>query len=198
MIWQMKTPDGITDEHLVLQAQEGSEAAFNALVDRHTTLVYRLAHSITNSSQEAEDIVQETFLRVFKHLDTFSPSKATFKTWLLAIARNQSINVFSALKRKALRFLGDPPEDDRNPHDAGNPFSSQAQDLETLLATKQEFMRVEQGINGLPQRQRTALLLKSQEDMTYEEIAIVMKVSVSSVESLIFRARKKLLEVLED
>lgn len=194
----MKTLDSVTDEELVQQAQEGSEAAFNALVDRHAALVYRLAHGITNSPQEAEDIVQETFLRVFKHLDGFSPTKASFKTWLLTIARNQSINVFSALKRKALRFVGDFPDEDRNPHGADNPFSSQAQDLETLLGTKQEFLRVEKAISSLPQRQRAALLMKSQENMSYEEIADVMKASVSSVESLIFRARKRLMEVLED
>jgi RNA polymerase sigma-70 factor (ECF subfamily) len=198
MIQQMKTPDSVTDEELVQQAQQGSEAAFNALVDRHTALVYRLAHGITHSTQEAEDIVQETFLRVFRHLDGFSPSKATFKTWLLTIARNQSINVFSALKRKAMRFVGDFPEEDRNPHVADNPFSSQAQDLETLLGTKQEFLQVEQAIEALPQRQRTALLLKSQEDMSYEEIAGIMNTSVSSVESLIFRARKRLVEVMEE
>ncbi len=193
----MNTLDSVTDEELVRHAQEGSEAAFNALVDRHAALVYRLAHGITKSPQEAEDIVQETFLRVFKHLDDFSPSRANFKTWLLAIARNQSINVFSALKRKALRFVGDLPEEDRNPHMPNNPFSSQAHDLETLLGTKQEFLRVEQAINCLPSRQRTALMLKSQEDMSYEEIANIMNSSVSSVESLIFRARKRLMEILE-
>jgi len=194
----MRTLDSATDEELVQQAQEGSEAAFNALVDRHSALVYRVARGITNSPLEAEDIVQETFLRVFKHLDGFSPSKAAFKTWLLTIARNQSINVFSALKRKALKFMSDFPEEDHNPHGADNPFSSQAHDLETLLATKQEYRKVEQAIRTLPQRQRTALLLKSQEEMSYEEISGVMNTSVSSVESLIFRARKRLMEALEE
>ena len=106
--------------------------------------------------------------------------------------------MFSALKRKALKFVADFPEEDRNPHVANNPFSSQGQDLETLLGTKQEFRKVEQAIDALPQRQRTALLLKSQEDMSYEEIAGIMNTSVSSVESLIFRARKRLVEVLEE
>jgi RNA polymerase sigma-70 factor, ECF subfamily len=194
----MKNPDSATDEELVQQAQGGSEAAFNVLVDRYATLVYRLAHNITKSPQEAEDIVQETFLRVFKHLDGFSSSKATFKTWLLTITRNQSINVFGALKRKALRFLGDSGDVDRNFHQSGNSLSWQAQDSETLLASKQEYRRVEQALNSLPQRQREALLLKSRESMSYEEIAEVMKTSLSSVESLIFRARKRLMEVLEE
>ncbi|MBI4965582.1 MAG: RNA polymerase sigma factor [Desulfomonile tiedjei] len=194
----MKISDGVTDEQLVQQAQGGSEAAFNTLVERYTTLVYRLAYNITNSPQEAEDIVQETFLRVFRHLDGFSPSKASFKTWLLTIARNQSINVFSALKRKALRFLGDSGEEDRNFHQADNPFSSPEQDSETLLGSKQEYRKVELAIDSLPQRQREALMLKAQENLSYEEIAEVMKTSVSSVESLIFRARKRLMEILEE
>ena len=82
------------DEELVLRAQNGSEAHFGALVDRYTPNVYRLALGITGDHLEAEEVVQETFLRAYKHLDRFTASKAAFKTWLLAIARNQSINIF--------------------------------------------------------------------------------------------------------
>jgi RNA polymerase sigma-70 factor (ECF subfamily) len=95
--------DDLTDEELALRAQAGSEQDFDALVNRYAPAVYRLARGITRGSQDAEDVVQETFLRAFKHLDSFSPSKATFKTWLLTIARNQSINVLSSATNS--RFL---------------------------------------------------------------------------------------------
>ena len=132
-----------------------------------------------------------------RHLDSFAPSKATFKTWLLTIA-NQSINVFGSLKRRTLRFLSEFDIDERGTQCSDNPFSSVEKDAESLLAMKQEYSRVEQALERLPERQRTAMLLKAQHDMSYDQIAQVMNTSMSSVESLIFRGRKRLLEILED
>lgn len=184
-----------TDEDLVREALAGSETHFNVLVDRYADVVYRLAFGITRSHQEAEDVVQETFLRAFKHLDRFSSDRAAFKAWILTIARNQSINVFSALKRRALRFMGDVDSEDPEGFSAGTSLSGSGHDPETLFSMKQEFSRLESALTKLPERQRTALLLKTQEEMSYEEVAEIMKCSASSVESLIFRARKKLLEL---
>ncbi|MDQ1286383.1 MAG: hypothetical protein QG663_1817, partial [Thermodesulfobacteriota bacterium] len=75
--------------------------------------------------------------------------------------------------------------------------SQEPQDAETMLSIKQQFQRMEKALKKLPERQRTALLLKSQENLSYDEIASVMDVSVSSVESLIFRARKKIIGLME-
>jgi len=190
--------DNCTDEELVRRAQGGSEEAFSALVDRYAPVVYRLARGITGGPQDAEDVVQETFLRAFRHLESFSPSRATFKTWLLTIARNQSINVFGALKRRTVRFLSEFNLEEQATGPSGDPFSGGDSGGESLLAIKQEFSRVEQALEQLPARQRTAMMLKAQEDMSYDQIAQVMNTSVSSVESLIFRGRKRLLEMLED
>jgi len=188
----------LSDEDLVSRAQEGSEAHFNLLVDRYTPLVYRVALGITGFHQEAQDIVQETFVKVFRHLDGFSSSKASFRTWLLTIARNQSINVFHSLKRRTLGFLNEQQSDAAAAHNESNLFFNHPRNPEDLLSLKEEFARVQAALQKLPERQRTALLLKTQEDMSYEEVAAVLQVSVSSVESLIFRARRKLIYVLED
>jgi RNA polymerase sigma factor (sigma-70 family) len=194
---EMKPENIQTDEKLALNARDGSEADFNKLVDRYASTVYRIGYGITGSSQEAEDIVQETFFKAFKYLDSFSPSKASFKTWLLAIARNQSINVFSSLKRKTLRFLSSEEEEAQNGAQADNPFQLQ-QDAEAQLSIKQEYRKVEHALLKLSERQRTAILLKAQESLSYDEIAVIMNTSASSVESLIFRGRRKLTEILED
>jgi len=194
----MPYQDDLTDEELALRAQAGSEQDFEALVNRYAPAVYRLARGITRGPQDAEDVVQETFLRAFRHLDSFAPSKATFKTWLLTIARNQSINVFSSVKRRALRFLSEVDTDDRGTESFNSPFSGVDKDAEGLLEMKQEYFRVQHALQKLPERQRTAMLLKAQQDMSYDQIAQVMNTSVSSVESLIFRGRKRLLEILED
>jgi RNA polymerase sigma-70 factor, ECF subfamily len=187
----------LSDEDLVRESRAGSEMHFNVLVDRYTGVVYRIAFGITRSHHEAEDIVQETFLRAFKNLDRFTPERAAFKAWILTIARNQSINVFSSLKRRAFRFMGDAESEDPDGFSETASFSGSSRDAETLLAAKQEFSRLGKALEKLPERQRTALLLKTQEEMSYDAIGEVMKCSASSVESLIFRARKKLMELME-
>jgi RNA polymerase sigma factor (sigma-70 family) len=193
---KMHDPPNLTDEELVQRVQNGSEFAFNELVDRHSDTVYRQARVISGSVHEAEDIVQETFLKAFKYIDRFSPSKASFKTWLLTIARNQSINVFSSLKRKAVRLFA---EEEIEGSDWGSGTNmSRTTNAESLLSVKQEFSRVMDALKKIPERQRTALLLKTQEDMSYDEIAVIMQTSASAVESLIFRARKTILEIVKD
>ncbi len=187
----------VSDEELMAEAQTGSESHFNLLVDRHTPTVYRLALGITGNHHEAEDIVQETFLKVYSNLQRYSPAKARFKTWLLTIARNQSINVFKSLKRKTARLLTEYDVEEQAVEVGDNPFGPEYRNAEQMLSFKQEAARIQGALRKLPERQKTALLLKTQEGLSYEEIASVMKSSVSSVESLIFRARKSLLEVLK-
>jgi RNA polymerase sigma-70 factor (ECF subfamily) len=142
--------------------------------------------------------VQETFLKVFRNLHEFSPSKASFKTWLMTIARNQSINTFASLKRRAARFLRDVTGERYGHGPEEGLFEADQSDPEELVSTREQMARVEQALKQLPERQRTALQLKVLENMSYEEIARIMRTSKSSVESLIFRARQKLLELLED
>jgi RNA polymerase sigma-70 factor, ECF subfamily len=186
-----------TDEELVQRAQQGSEAAFHALVDRYAPRLYAIAFGITRRHQDAEDIVQETFLKLFSNLDQYSPDRGLFKTWLFTITRNQSLNVFASLKRSVVRFFADTQEDE-NLSSSSHAEDSIGRNPESQLASKQELARVEDALSKLPERQRTALLLKAQEGMSYEEIASVMSASVSSVESLIFRARKRIMELNED
>jgi RNA polymerase sigma factor (sigma-70 family) len=183
-----------SDEQLIAETRKGSEAAFGRLVERHTPALFRMAYVITRSASDAEDIVQETFLRAYKHIDDFSPEKAAFKTWLFTIGRNQSINLFSSLKRKASRFLSDLDSDNVDQESLFKPVGN----AEDLLIGRQRQERLLDAINKLPERQRTALTLKSQEEFSYEQIAEIMSTSASSVESLLFRARKKLIEILGD
>jgi RNA polymerase sigma factor (sigma-70 family) len=194
----MKSLEDQTDEELVSMAQTGSQAAFNALVDRYTPVIYRMARGITRGHHDAEDVVQETFLKAFNSLDRFTAVKASFRTWVLTIARNQSINVFSALKRKAARFLSEYDSQGSGNQLRENPSAMDNRDAEELLSIQQEHSRLQNALSKLPERQRTALLLKAQENLSYEEIARVLNSSGSAVESLIFRARKRLLELLAD
>ncbi len=194
----MKPLESLTDEELVARSGTGSEAAFDALVTRHSSAVYRLALGITGSHQEAEDVVQETFLRVFKHLDRFSPSVGSFKTWVLSIARNQSINTYHSLKRRAARLFGESGSDEEGANHDNALVDPNNSNPETMLSVRQQHALVEAALRKLPERQRTALLLKAQEHLSYTEIASTMDTTASSVESLIFRARQRLMVILDE
>ncbi len=185
-----------SDEELVAVILSGDESAFQCLVERHSASIYRIAFSITGGHADAEDVTQETFLRVYKHLNGFNPEKASFKTWLLTIARNQSINIFSSVKRKATRFFSDFDSNDAGSESFLSSLASPNDDAEQAYSKQVEFQKVNAAIGKLPERQRTALLLKAQEELSYEQIAVVMGATASSVESLIFRARRKLLDIL--
>jgi RNA polymerase sigma-70 factor, ECF subfamily len=186
----------LTDEELVHNTLKGSKQAFNVLVDRYSSSVYRLACNITRDLSEAEDVVQETYLKAFKHLSSFEPAKAAFKNWLLTIARNQSISVFGSVKRKALHFLSEIDADSGSRNEAY--FVCQEDIAEVQYEKKEDLKRLEMALGKLSERQRTALTLKVYEEMSYNEIADIMKLTASSVESLIFRARKRLMELLTD
>jgi RNA polymerase sigma factor (sigma-70 family) len=196
----MTAKDTLSDEELAVHARDGNEQAFNELVDRFTPVVYRVARGITGSGSDAEDIVQETFLRAFKHIGTYSPDQAAFRTWVLTIARNLSINLFHSLKRRAARFLdvsgsdseGDQPRSLDLYAVAGNP------NPEMLMLERERMRRLETAMDKLPRRQRAVLVLKAYEGLSYAEIAAIMETSASSVESLIFRARKRITELLEE
>jgi RNA polymerase sigma-70 factor (ECF subfamily) len=194
----MESPHQLTDEELVWRAQNGSDAAFGTLADRYAPLVYRLAFEITKSRLDAEDVVQETLLKAFRHIGEFSSEKASFKTWILMIARNQSVNVFHALARKATRFFSEDTTDETNPVYREDSVLLEPLNPESLLETKQELRKLNAALKALPERQRTALLLKTREALSYEDIATVLKSSASSVESLIYRARQNLLASMRD
>ena len=188
----------LTDEEIVQLVRKGSQPAFRELVLRYTPMVYRIALGITSSHQDAEDIVQETFVKAFEKLSVFSPSRGTFKTWLLTITRTQSLDAFRSLKKRWSRFLlGQYPEEQAALF-GGSGTHSWFQDAEDLLVSRQEAIKLDSALAKLPKNQRMALILRAQENLSYNEIAEIMGISFSSVDSLIFRARKKLRHFLEE
>ncbi len=191
---QGMTTAAMTDEQLVEQALNGIDAGFNLLVERYYQSVFRVALGISGSREDAEEIAQETFLKAFKNLKTYSPDKAVFKTWLFTIARNESLNLVGAFKRKVARFFSESYEDRYDSHTDPNAFRSYQRSAESLLVEQQQLAAVDRAVKELPERQRTALLLKVYEELSYKEISEIMDVSPSSVESLIFRARKTIME----
>lgn len=187
--------DTLTDEQLMQLIGEKSEEAFSHLLSRHKNLVYGTIFRLLGPySAEAEDLAQEVFIKVWKAASNYRP-EAQFTTWLLTICRN---SVFTQLKKSQRRKT-----ETLEIHGQEGEGESPHPDL-TMLTPAANFLqaelnqRLEVAIARLPLNQREAIIYRQQEQLDYEEIAKIMGVSVSSVKSLLFRARDTLRENLKD
>ena len=176
------------DEQLVKQFQTGDHRSFDELMRRYQEKVLNTCYRFIGQEDEARDATQDIFVKVYWALDSFKP-KAKFSTWLYRIAVNHSLNVVRSKKRRAwmkrLNLMGgEKYEIGLIPDHANNP--------ENVIEQQEQSKLVQSMLNALKEEQRIALVLHRFEGLSYKEIAKVMNISVSAVESRIFRARQKL------
>src|ERR1700733_2140938 len=189
----------ISDEAAVELTRRGDPDAFRVLVDRHSRAIFRLAWRMTANSHEAEDIVQETFLRAYKQLQRFD-GRAAFATWLHRIAVNCSLDLIRSRKRRQEITLGSPQElgpnekgDDRlllnGPSADPSPERSlQSAQIRELLAN---------AMQELSEMERCAFTLRHHDGLGIEEISQALGVQPNAAKHSIFRALKKLRRILE-
>jgi RNA polymerase sigma-70 factor (ECF subfamily) len=177
-----------TDEgsQLMLRFQQGDRAAFDVLFRRFSRPVLGFLTRMVRDRGRAEELAQETFVRVYQARDRYQP-RAKFTTFLFAIAHNLALNEL-ARARHALETSLEPAQ--RAVLVDPGPGADQ------LLEASRAQARLERALGDLPERQRAALLLRSTENLGYDEIAAALEVSVSSVKSLLHRARERLLAEL--
>ena len=180
------------DRILIDKILEGDQLAFKELVEKYQTMIINTCIGFLHDKQDAEDIAQEVFVEVFYSLGKFR-KEAKLSTWLYRIAVNKSLNFLRSKKRRQWiqRF-----EDAMG---IGRP--GQTEPIETRhpgveMETNEEAAMLHVTINSLSENQRIAFTLNKYEDLSYSEIADVMGVSVSSVESLIHRAKINLQQKL--
>lgn len=164
----------------------GDTRAFEELVERHQALVAGTAARMLGSNSDVEDIAQQVFIRVWKSAGRYRP-RAKFTTWLLKITRNLVFNELRRTKRRAQVPVQPDPETEEIalPDDV-----TPAPDASLLEHELQGA--IENAITQLPDTQRMALILRRYEDLSYEDIAEVLDLSVPAVKSLLFRARTEL------
>lgn len=165
------------DEELLARGAAGDEAAFRELVERWERPVFAFLQRMLGTREEAQDLTQETFLRVYRAADRCQPS-GQFRSWLFRIAGNLAR---SRLRRRALvRWL---------PFELGRmePASPEP-DAQRALETEEASGELRHAIARLPDRQRQALVLKQYEEMSYREIAETMGTTTGSVQMLLHRA----------
>ena len=169
-----------SDKHLIQEIRDGSQLAFNTLMQRYDKLVYRVAFRHTNSVDNALDITQNVFLKVYSKLDNFSGS-GSFKAWLMRITHNEAMDWL----RKNWRIKELETLDETN-----TPVQEAAG--EKVLEQRQFKNVVEQILPKLNDRQRVAVSLRFFEEMPLKEIARVLGCSEGNVKNLLFRSMEKL------
>jgi RNA polymerase sigma-70 factor (ECF subfamily) len=172
------------DEELVLRAGRGDATAVRALVGRKLGRVLSLAHRMLGDAAEAEDVAQETFLRVWKHAASWRPGGAKFDTWLHRVALNLC---YDRLRRRRERTVESLPEQ-------ADPGPAPDRGLQAIDVGR----RVGAALQALPPRQREAIVLAHYQELGNIEAAALMAISVEALESLLSRGRRALRAALAD
>ena len=188
----VRSGDDAEDVRLMRLVAGGDTAAFEQLIGRHQALVAGTVARMLGSNSDVEDIAQQVFIRVWKSAGRYV-ARAKFTTWLLKITRNLVFNEMRRAKRHPHLPVQIEPEADEIPL---KDEATAAPDA-TLLHTELQAA-IEKAITLLPETQRMALVLRRYEELSYEEIADVLDLSVPAVKSLLFRARTELRVRLKD
>jgi RNA polymerase sigma-70 factor (ECF subfamily) len=183
------------DALLMLRVKRGDRAAFVELVEKYKQPVMNLVYRTLHDATEAEDLAQIVFLQVYKSAKRYE-SRAKFSTWLFTIARNLCLNEI----RRRSRHPADSLEEAHAEHE--DQPRQQFEDQDNVLPPEQLLhgelaQKIEEALAGLPENQRTAILLCRQEELSYEEIAEILGCSLSATKSLIHRGRETLKDKLK-
>ncbi len=166
-----------SDEDLMLQVAKGDESAFRRIVSRHAAKTFALTRRMLGNDADAEEIVQEAMLRVWVNAPRWRPD-AAFRTWLYRVAFNLCLNRRRQKTFAPLDEAGEPPD----------PSPTAADQLES----REVDGLVAKAIEELPDRQRAAIVLTYYEGLGNAEVASVLETTISSVESLLIRAKRTL------
>ncbi len=179
-----------SDRTSVAKACGGDSEAFRSLVERHSRYVFNVAYRLTGSAPDAEDIVQDTFLKAYRQLSRFE-ARADFRTWIHRIAVNRSIDLIRSRKH---RELGQDPEDLERGADAVVPVAAGP---DRLLLSVEIRERVSEGLAHLTPSERLAFTLRHVEGLPIREVASAMGLKTEAAKNSIFRAVRKMRAALE-
>ncbi len=177
------------EAELILRCQQGDQVALKEIFERYHPKVYRIAYGVLRQREDALDVVQEVFIKLYRSIKEFK-GKSAFYTYLYRLAMNTAIDHSRKLKRSSLVSLD---------HQEGfQPADRKEKRPDHLTAQKEMEEKVRWAIDQLPQDQRATLIYREIEELSYQEIAEVMGCSIGTVMSRLHYGRKKLQELLKD
>ena len=185
------------DAGLVVETLAGNQASFQLLVERYQDRIFSLARHYTRNAVDVEDLVQETFLKAFSRLDTFQ-RQSSFFTWLYRIAVNTILDGIKRRSRSPVKAVEDPEAigaigaGEASGHSGSTRISGPSAGME-----REEIARITRAIlEEMPEIFRAVLVMREFEDLSYQEMAEVLQISIGTVESRLFRARARFKERL--
>lgn len=176
-----------TDTELVERVRQGEDDAFRIIVERHSRPIYRAAYRITANAADADDVVQETFLRAYRALANFD-ARATLATWLHRIAINCALDLIDSRKRRDGRI---------SDGEDLNLIASSAASPDRVVLGSEMQRAIAAAMAGLTGNERTAFVLRHFEGMPLEEIGEILGTRLNATKNTVFRAVKKLRQHLQ-
>jgi RNA polymerase sigma-70 factor (ECF subfamily) len=184
---------GIDESAVVAQAREGDTEAFGELVRRYEGRIFRLAQHVTQNREDAEDVLQETFMKAYEHLDQFK-GDSKFYTWIVRIAVNQAL--MKLRRRKTDKSVSLDETIDTGEDMVVREIAAWGEDPEQQLSREELGGILEAAIQSLEPLYRSVFVLRDIEELSTEETAEVLGLSVPAVKSRLLRARLQLREKL--
>jgi RNA polymerase sigma-70 factor (ECF subfamily) len=182
----------ISDADAVARTLAGEREAYRVLVERHSAYVYRLAYRMTGNSHDAEEVVQEAFLRAYQKLQQFA-GNANFGTWVYRIAANYAIDRLRQKKsEEARREKPSRVSEDESEVDPLSKLRDAAPSPERLAGSAQLAQKMKEALDALTPNERTAIVMRHWDGCGIEEIAAVLKSNTSATKNTVFRAVQKL------
>jgi RNA polymerase sigma-70 factor (ECF subfamily) len=185
------------DIRLMLRVRNDEPGAFEDLVERYQHRLVAIMHHLVGNAEEAEDLAQEVFLRIYRARKKYRP-RAKFSTWLFTIANNLALNSLRTRQRKPVVPLDVRDSGPLGPRPAEQLVHDRAKQPGQRIEEQELAALIQTALAGLNERQRVAVVLNKFEDMSYEEIAQVMDLTTKAVKSLLSRARENLRQALQD
>ena len=176
-----------TDQAAIQRVLAGDSEGFRTLVERHSRALFRLAYRIAGNEADAEDVVQESFLRAYRGLAQYD-GRATFQSWIYRIASNYALDLLAAKKRRNWEQI----DGDEDHAGALESLPAGSATPERLALSSQVREHVETALGELTDLERTAFVLRHYEGLSLEEIGSAMGINLNSVKQGVFRAVQKL------
>ena len=187
----------LTDQEIVVLARQGREAAYKELIGRYQRPVFSLIYRLVRDREKAEDLAQETFIKVLNALDRYDPT-FKFSSWIFKIAHNTSLDHLRKKELVTLSLEGSPHAESQSEIEASTVQALSTEETpEDYAASRELGATLEKAIGRLRPEYRTAIVMCHVEGRPYEEIAEVMGVPLGTVKTYIHRARNELKKELE-
>lgn len=180
----------VPDISLVERCRANDETAFNEVVTRYKAKVYNYIYRMTGSSEDAEDLTQEVFIRMYTSIDSFR-SQSSLSTWLFRIAGNLCVDRFRRTKNRTSAFSLDEPVLGSD-SEGGREVADTTYEPQRLLENVEMAEQIQLALAELPEKLRATLILHDIEGLPYEEIAQVVRCPLGTVKSRLFNARMQL------